>query len=86
MRILLLSVVALVSLLGASRGNVEPASDIDLTPAQIELIQHYLGAQNQEMKPHQDALREITERYDRIIRQSLPPEKHPEYLRMKNGC
>jgi hypothetical protein len=62
-----------------------PASKL-LTPAEIELIEHYLHLRGQESKPHDEAIRRIWQKYDDLIRKALPEEKHRAANLLMGSC
>ena len=63
-----------------------PASPAELTPAEIELILHYVDLRNLEIKPHEEVIQRIWQRYDALIRKALPPEKHQAAKVYMGGC
>ncbi len=86
MRAFLLTAVTSISLFVA--GSAAPTQDppAELTPAELELIRAYIRARDQEVKPHEQAIQEIWKRYERLIRQNLPPEKFPAWKALYGGC
>lgn len=54
----------------------EPAR-LELTPAEVELIKHYLDLRAEEMKANPTDFTRIRQKYDDLVRRALPPEKYP---------
>ena len=49
---------------------------LELTPAEIELVLYYLDLRTAELEANPTAFRKIMQKYDDLVRRSLPPEKY----------
>ena len=85
MRIFLLS-CGLLGFAGLAAGAVlrapeppplrEPAR-LELTPAEVELIEYYVDLRTAELKANPHDFGKIWRKYDDLVRRALPPEKYP---------